>query len=301
MRRQLNEFLDSEQAGGVILLACTVLSLVLTNLPFGRSYAAIWQAVLAGQPIVHWINDGLMAVFFLLIGLELKRELSTGELASGRRALLPVVAALGGMIAPALVYALFNFGTPLHVGAGIPVATDIAFSLAVLSLLGRRVPASLKVFLTAFAVMDDLGAVLVIALFYRGAISWPFIGLTAATVLALLAMNRLRVRTLVPYLAAGVLLWYCTLHSGVHAALAGVLLAYTIPDGRENAPASRLERFLNRPVAFVILPLFALANTCLALSGTWYLALASASSIGIILGLLVGKPLVIVLSSYAVV
>ena len=181
------------------------------------------------------------------------------------------------------------------------MATDIAFSLAVLSLLGKRVPVALKVFLTAFAVIDDLGAIVVIALFYRGALSWPYLGLSVVLFTVLMAMNRLKVRPLTPFLIGGVLLWYCLLHSGVHATVAGVLLAFTIPDDGEHAPAHRLERFLTRPVAFIVLPLFALANTCLALPGDWSHALASASGIGIMLGLAIGKPLGIVLSSWAAV
>ncbi len=292
----LTEFLASERVGGIILMACTVLSLALTNLPLGDAYASLWQIGIADHPVVHWINDGLMSLFFLLIGLELKRELLSGELASIRKALLPVIAAIGGMVVPALIYALFNYGTPLQRGAGIPVATDIAFSLAVLSLLGKRVPLSLKVFLTAFAVIDDLGAVVVIALFYRGALSWSYLGAAAVIIIILLVINRLKVRALAYYLIGGLLLWLSLLHSGVHAAVAGVLLAFTIPDGGENAPAPRLERILNRPVAFIVLPLFALANTCLSLQGHWCSMLASTSSIGIMLGLIIGKPLGIMLA-----
>ena len=299
--RQFGEFLEREKAGGIILLACTVVSLLLANSPAGGYYLRLWQWAPGGHQPAYWINDGLMTVFFLLIGLELKRELLRGELASRRKALLPAVAAIGGMAVPALLYTLLNYGTPLRGGAGIPVATDIAFSLAVLSLLGKRVPVSLKVFLTAFAVIDDLGAVVVIALFYRGTLSLIHLGLSAGLFILLLVMNRLKVRALSLYVAGGVLLWYGMLHSGIHATLAGVLLAFTMPDGDEHAPAPRLERFLNRPVAFIVLPLFALANTCLVLRGDWFTGLGLTSSIGIMLGLAVGKPLGIVLSSYAAV
>jgi NhaA family Na+:H+ antiporter len=289
-----DRFFDSEKAGGNLLIACTVLSLAVANSPLGSPYLAFWQSQFGALTIEHWVNDALMAVFFLLIGLELERELYVGELSDLRSALLPVVGAVGGMLAPALIHFSLNWGTPTQAGIGIPMATDIAFALAVLAVVGSRVPASLKVFVVAFAVMDDLGAIVVIAVFYTADLSvWHLAGALAAWSV-LIVLNRCRVMSLLPYLAGGALMWFLMLKSGVHATITGVMLAFAIPfyakdDAR--SPSSRLENFLHRPVALFILPIFALANTCIVLSAELLQSLASANSIGIAAGLVVGKPL----------
>jgi len=235
--RPFQEFAQTGALGGVVLLACTVLALVWANSPWGASYFHLWEFEIAIGPasnpwvgsLHHWINDSLMAVFFLLVGLEIKRELLVGELASPRQAALPITAALGGMVVPSLLYALLNAGGPGARGWGIPMATDIAFALGVLTLLGPRVPIGLKIFLTALAIVDDMGAVAVIAVFYTQAIHGTALLLASLTVAALIALNVRGVRALTPYLVLGVLLWLALLWSGVHATVAGVLLALTIP------------------------------------------------------------------------
>jgi NhaA family Na+:H+ antiporter len=241
-----------------------------------------------------------MAVFFLLIGLELEREIYIGELSDMRRAMLPIIAALGGMVVPAGIHLSLNYGGEYQHGAGIPMATDIAFALGVLSLLGNRVPPVLKIFLTALAVIDDLGAILVIAIFYTGSVHWGSLGIVLAIFSALLILNRLKVHNLIPYVMGGIAMWYFMLSSGIHATLTGVMLAFAIPfgDGSEKSPSYILQRFLHIPVAFFILPVFALANTSLDVSGHLYQVLISSNSLGIMLGLLVGKPLGIVSFSY---
>lgn len=253
--------------------------------------------------VEHWVNDALMAVFFLLIGLELERELYNGELSDFRNALLPIFAAIGGIYLPALIHFSMNAGTPTQAGVGIPMATDIAFALGVLALLGRRVPASLKVFLTALAVMDDLGAIIVIAVFYTAQLSVAYLIAALAVFGLLVALNRtLRVMSLIPYLAGGALMWFLMLRSGVHATIAGVLLAFAIPfsakQDDEESPSHKLEHLLHKPVAFVILPVFALANTGIVISAGWVQSLWSANSTGIFGGLVVGKPLGITLLSF---
>ena len=244
-----------------------------------------------------------MAVFFLFIGLELERELYNGELSNIRKALLPIVAAIGGIAAPALIHVALNAGTPTQDGIGISMATDIAFALGVLSLLGSRVPWSLKVFLAALAVMDDLVAIMVIALFYSSEISLVYLGGALGVFASLVVLNRLRVMTLVPYLFGGGLMWLLMLQSGVHATFAGVLLAFAIPFSAvrddQASPSHRLEHVLHKPVAFVIMPIFALANTGILINPGWADDLASSNSLGIVGGLVIGKPLGIVLFSAA--
>jgi NhaA family Na+:H+ antiporter len=293
-------FFDSEKAGGILLIVFTVISLSLANSPMGEPYQHMWHVYIAGLSLEHWINDALMAIFFLLIGLELERELYNGELSNFKNALLPIFAAVGGIGAPALIHFGFNSGTSTQAGIGIPMATDIAFALGVLALLGSRVPASLKIFLTALAVMDDLGAIIVIALFYTAELSALYLFGAFAVFGLLLAINRfLRIMTLTPYLLGGALMWFLMLKSGVHATVAGVLLAFTIPfsarQDDEESPSHRLEHFLHKPVAFVILPIFALANTAIVIGGDWAQELLSENSLGIIAGLVVGKPLGITL------
>ena len=292
------DFFNSERAGGVILIICTVFSLALTNLY--PDYGYLWTTAIGGHHLVHWINDGLMTIFFLLIGLELEREVYIGELSNFKNALLPIVAAVGGMIFPALLYFIINADGGYISGIGIPMATDIAFALSVLYLLGNRIPAALKVFLTAFAVIDDLGAIVIIALFYTDTISWLNLGIASGIFVFLLALNRMKVHALWPYLILGSFMWYFMLRSGVHATISGVLLAFAIPfgNGDEHSPSYKLQHFLHKPVAFLILPLFALANTSILVSDNFYLQMGSLISLGIMAGLLVGKPLGIVLLTY---
>ncbi len=293
------DFFKSEKSGGIILICCTVASLVLTHI-FSNQYSDIWKLPIAGHTLVQWINDGLMAIFFLLIGLELEREIYIGELSNFSNALLPLFAAFGGMLVPAGIYLFFNWEGEGRAGAGIPMATDIAFALGVLSMLGNRVPVSLKIFLTALAVIDDLGAILVIAVLYTNTINLISLSAAIAIFSVLLILNRLRVHTLWPYLIGGLFMWYFMLHSGVHATITGVLLAFAIPfgSGDDKSPSYILQHVLHIPVAYFILPLFALANTCILMNGDSFHALGSTVSIGIMAGLLIGKPFGIVLFSY---
>jgi NhaA family Na+:H+ antiporter len=291
-----NKFFESEKSSGNLLIICIVLALVITNSPIGPDYLSFWQRNVGGLSLEHWINDALMAIFFLLIGLELERELYIGELSNFKNALLPIVAAIGGMVAPALIHFSLNGGTPTQNGIGIPMATDIAFALGVLAILGNRIPASLKVFVVAFAVIDDLGAIVIIAAFYTAQLSvWYLVGALAVWTL-LLALNRLfRVMSLFPYLVGGTLMWFLMLNSGIHATVAGVMLAFAIPfsakDDDQKSPSHKLEHFLHKPVAFIILPLFALANTGIAMEADWTQDLTNANSVGIAAGLIAGKPL----------
>lgn len=301
------EFLDSEQASGIILILCTLTAILLANSPAGQDFLDIWHIKLGFDwgalhllfDLEHWINDGLMAIFFLLIGLEIERELYIGELSDIKNASLPIIAALGGMVAPALVYLMFNWGTDTQNGFGIPMATDIAFALGILALAGNRIPVTLKIFLTALAIIDDLGAIVMIALFYSSDFSLMYLALAVAIFLFLLVIRRLGYRQLPVYLFFGFLMWYFILQSGIHAAIAGVLLAFAIPFGQgdESSPSYRLQHYLHRPVAFLIMPLFALANTGIVLKGTSVGQLLSPNTLGIFLGLLAGKPIGIVLFS----
>ncbi|MDQ3711618.1 MAG: Na+/H+ antiporter NhaA [Acidobacteriota bacterium] len=303
LSKTFNNFFHSEKASGILLIICTVVSLVFANSVIGGNYLSLWQMYIGGLSVEHWINDGLMAIFFLLIGLELERELYNGELSNFKNALLPIFAAIGGIALPALIHFALNNGTVTQAGIGIPMATDIAFALGVLALLGSRVPASLKVFLTALAVIDDLGAIIVIAVFYTTKFSVWFFACALVVWVSLVCLNRFgRVINLIPYLVGGVLMWFLMLQSGVHATIAGVMLAFTIPftnkEDDEEAPSHRLEHFLHKPVAFVILPLFALCNTGIVIGSDWFQGLGASNSSGIILGLLVGKPLGITLLSF---
>ena len=299
--RLYKEFFDSEKTGGLILIIMTILSMAIANSQWSREYLEFWNTKIGGHTVLHWINDGLMAIFFLLIGLELEREIYDGELSSLRNASLPIFAATGGMIVPALIFLMLNAGTPAQAGAGIPMATDIAFAIGILSLLGKRVPASLKIFLTALAVIDDLGAIVIIAVFYSGSVSVMNLLAALGIFLILIFLNRLKVINLIPYLIGGILMWIFMSKSGVHATLTGVLLAFTIPfgNGSDHSPSYRLQHFLHKPVALLILPLFALANTCLPLDGEMLAELGDNHSLGIITGLFIGKPLGIVLFSMA--
>ena len=300
LAKLFNEFFDSEKAGGFILIIATIVSLVIANSPFGNEYISFWNTDAGGHSITHWINDGLMTLFFLLIGLELEREIYCGELSNLKKASLPIFAAIGGMLIPAGLYILINTGTAFQSGAGIPMATDIAFAIGILSLLGNRVPVSLKIFLTALAVIDDLGAIIIIAVFYSSALSLTNLFIALLIFLLLIVLNRFKINNLIPYLAGGIAMWYFMLNSGVHPTITGVLLAFTIPfgDGGEKSPSYQLQHFLHKPVAFMILPLFAMANTCLPLNGSLIEGLSQPYSIGIITGLAAGKPLGVLLFSY---
>jgi len=299
MTKLFLKFFESEKAGGIVLVLVTMLSLFLANSVWQTEYIAFWHHHIGSHSLVDWINDGLMAIFFLLIGLELEREIYDGELSDIKNASLPLFGALGGMIVPAGIYLFLNFGTPTQSGAGIPMATDIAFAIGILSLLGNRVPTSLKIFLTALAVIDDLGAIMVIAIFYTKSISFFHLGIAMGIWVVLLILNRLKIRNLIPYLVGGFIMWYFMMQTGIHATITGVLVAFAIPfgNGDEKSTSYILQDFLHYPVAFFILPLFALANTCIPLGNHLIPSLLHANSIGIILGLVIGKPLGIVLFS----
>lgn len=294
------DFLESEKAGGFTLIICTIFSLVIANSIWSESYLHLWHYHFLNYSIEYWINDGLMTIFFLLIGLELKREIYIGELSNLKNTLLPIAAAIGGILIPTGLYLFLNYGTATQYGAGIPIATDIAFALGILSLLGNKVPVSLKVFLTALAVIDDLGAILIIAVFYTKTLLWNNLLIALGIFVFLLLLNRLKVRNLIPYLIGGLVMWFYMLNSGVHATITGVLLAFTIPYGNGSKTSSShiLQHFLHKPVAFIILPLFALANTAIQLNPDWHYALKQQYTLGIALGLLVGKPIGIWIFSF---
>ena len=294
------EFFRSEKTGGLLLILVTLVSLLIANSSFGDGYIGFWNTYIGGHSIVHWINDGLMTIFFLLIGLELEREIYNGELSNFQNASFPFLSAIGGLFFPAAIFMLLNFGLPTQDGAGIPMATDIAFAIGILSLLGKRVHATLKIFLTALAVIDDLGAIIIIAIFYTNELSAMNLFISLGIFGLLLALKRMKVWNLIPYLLGGVAMWSFMLNSGVHATITGVLLAFAIPfgDSNEHSPSFKLEHAIHKPVAFFILPLFALANTCIPIAADWYNNLADHNSLGIILGLVIGKPVGIFLISF---
>ncbi|MCK0547023.1 Na+/H+ antiporter NhaA [Pseudomonas syringae] len=290
----ITRFFAAESAGGLVLMAAALAALIVANSPLADSYFAALHAVFAGLSVSHWINDGLMAIFFMLVGLEIKREVLAGQLASWSQRALPGFAALGGMVVPALIYVAFNWGRPDNIGGwAIPAATDIAFALGVLSLLGKRVPLSLKIFLSALAILDDLGAVLIIALFYTSDLSIPMLLAALGSIAALVALNRLGVKKLLPYLVLGALLWFFMLQSGIHATLAGVALALCIPLGKPDeearSPLLHLEEKLHPWVAFAVVPIFGFANAGVSLSGITADKLVDPVPLGVALGLLVGK------------
>ncbi|AAO57981.1 Na+/H+ antiporter NhaA [Pseudomonas syringae group genomosp. 3] len=290
----IKRFFAAEAAGGLILMAAALAALIVANSPLADSYFAALHTVLAGMSVEHWINDGLMAIFFMLVGLEIKREMLAGQLASWSQRALPGFAALGGMVVPALIYVAFNWGQPETIGGwAIPAATDIAFALGVLSLLGKRVPLSLKIFLSALAILDDLGAVLIIALFYTSDLSIPMLLAALGSIAVLVALNRLGVKKLLPYLLIGALLWFFMLQSGIHATLAGVALALCIPLGKADEEASspllHLEEKLHPWVAFAVVPIFGFANAGVSLAGITVDKLVDPVPLGVALGLLIGK------------
>jgi len=301
------EFFESEKASGILLIFSAVAAMILANSPLGERFIEFWHVKLGWDfgvvhlrySIGHWVNDGLMAVFFLMIGLEIEREFYIGELSDIKNARLPIFAAVGGVIIPALIHFLFNRGTATQSGFGIPMATDIAFALGVLALLGNKAPLSLKVFLTAFAIIDDLIAILVIALFYSSDFSLGYLALAAGVFFFLLLLNLRKIYWIPIYLIFGLVMWYAILQSGIHASIAGVLLAFVIPfgDGGEKSPSYGLQHILHKPVAFIIMPIFALANTGVLLIGGSASSFITPNTIGIFIGLLFGKPLGITLFS----
>ncbi|THV60697.1 Na+/H+ antiporter NhaA [Chryseobacterium candidae] len=291
-------FFNNSQSSGIILIFCVLISLLIAN----SSAAEDFQLFLnqkAGThlfgleyPISIWINDGLMAVFFLLVGLEIKRELVEGELSSFKNASLPIFAAVGGMLVPAVIYSIFNTGTEYSNGWGIPMATDIAFSLAIISMLGKKIPNSIKIFLAALAIVDDLGAILVIAIFYTEQIHWSYLLLSFGVTALLFMLNFLKVTKTVFYIIPGLFLWYFLHHSGIHATIAGVVLAFSIPTNASNveiSPLEKLEHQLHIPVSFLIMPIFALTNTNITFSSEMVAGVTSTLGLGIICGLVLGK------------
>jgi len=288
-------FFKSGQVGGFLLLICVAVSLLIANSSLKESFETFLETKLGfgtiNYSILAWVNDALMAIFFLLVGLEIKRELVEGELSSVKSAALPVVAALGGMFVPALVYTLFNKGTATASGWGIPMATDIAFALAIISMLGKNVPASLKIFLAALAIVDDLGAILVIAIFYTNQIHFEYLAIAGGVLMLLALMNYLGVKSIVFYIIPGIFLWYFIHHSGIHATIAGVLLAFTIPTNETDvlSPLEKLEHALTIPVNYLIMPVFALANTNITIEKEMFKGLISPLGFGIIIGLFAGK------------
>ncbi|WP_306551742.1 Na+/H+ antiporter NhaA [Daejeonella sp.] len=306
--KPFKDFLKSEQIGGVILIICVIVSLIIANSNLGAAFENLLSTKIGFSSLAIplefsvslWINDGLMAIFFLLVGLEIKREIIEGELSSPQKAAMPIFAALGGMIFPASIYALINSNTPTIDGWGIPMATDIAFALGVISLLGKRVPSSLKIFLAALAIADDLGAILVIAIFYTNELHWMQLLYSAGILIALIALNRFGIKKLIYYIIPGFFLWYFVHHSGIHATIAGVLIALTIPTNtvKEESPLEKLEHLLVRPVNFLIMPIFALANTNIRFENKMIDGLSSPLGLGIICGLALGKPIGVSLFSW---
>ncbi|MEX0336167.1 Na+/H+ antiporter NhaA [Vibrio tubiashii] len=291
----IRDFFKLESAGGILLVIAAAIAMTIANTSLNDAYQGFLHTYVLGMSVSHWINDGLMAVFFLLIGLEVKRELLEGALKSKETAIFPAIAAVGGMVAPALVYLMFNYGDAQAVqGWAIPAATDIAFALGIMALLGKRVPVSLKVFLLALAIIDDLGVVVIIALFYTGDLSTTALAVGFAMTAALFMLNAKKVTKLTPYIIVGAILWFAVLKSGVHATLAGVVIGFAIPlKGKkgEHSPLKHMEHALHPYVAFGILPLFAFANAGISLEGVSMDGLTSMLPLGIALGLLVGKPL----------
>ena len=292
-------FFDSEKVAGLILVFCTVISLLIANSSVGDNYIHLmhqkinlsFSFISLNYSVEHWVNDGLMAIFFLMVGLEVERELYVGELADFKKAILPFAGAVGGICIPALIHFMLNSGTATQPGFAIPMATDIAFALGILALAGNKVPVAVKVFLTALAIIDDIGAIIVIAFFYTKTVYFNYLLLSGGILAALFVLNRLRVKNLLFYIIPGIIMWYCLLKSGVHATIAGVLLAFVIPfnnDGDKNV-SYHLQHFLHKPVAFIIVPIFALVNTAILLPSNVAQSLSTSNSLGIIAGLAIGK------------
>lgn len=305
MKLKLKSIFGSEQSSGVILIICVIFSLLIANSSAGELFAELlahpfgFESLHLQYSLATWINDGLMAVFFLLVGLEIKREILEGELSDIKKASLPIFAAIGGMLVPALIYFAINHDTEYHAGWGIPMATDIAFSLAILSLLGKRVPISLKVFLAALAIVDDLGAILVIAIFYTTSLHWLYLGYCLAIVVLLIILNLKKVSQPIFYIIPGLLLWYFMHHSGIHATIAGVILAFCIPNKTNRGSLlKRIEHSLHKPVSYFIMPVFAFANTNIMIDPQVFNNFFNPLSYGIMGGLIFGKFIGISLFSY---
>lgn len=299
--KYFQQFLISTQSSGILLIICVIVSLLIANSSIGVEFESILQTKLGPYSLSMWINDGLMAVFFLLVGLEIKREVIKGELSNFKSASLPIFAAIGGMVMPALIYFGLNHGTHYENGWGIPMATDIAFSLAIVSMIGKKVPASVKIFLAALAIVDDLGAIVVIAIFYTEQLHWLYLGISGAIIAGLIALNFFKVKQIWLYLLPGAALWYCMHHSGIHATIAGVLLAFTIPindSETEASPLEKLEHKLHLPVNYIIMPVFALANTNIAFKTGMVDGLFTRFGYGVIGGLVLGKVIGINLFSF---
>lgn len=302
------QFFRTGSASGIIIFICVILSLVIANTSLATSFQSLLDVQLGyTSESLHlryslqlWINDGLMAIFFLMVGLEIKREMVEGELSTPKKALLPIICAIGGAVVPAIIYTILNKNQPTAGGWGIPMATDIAFALAIISMLSKRVPASLKIFLAALAIVDDLMAILVIAIFYAGELHTTYLLYSVAILVLMFMLNKLKVKSLFFYLVPGIVLWYFVHHSGIHATIAGVLTALFIPTTptAEESPLERLEHILTTPVNFLIVPLFALANTNITFQNEMVGGLISPLGLGIILGLVLGKPVGILLVSW---
>ncbi|MGE0498877.1 MAG: Na+/H+ antiporter NhaA [Ramlibacter sp.] len=314
LRQAANQFIHSQSLGGVVLALAAIVALIVSNSPWSAAYERLLglpgevrvgtDLLVLAKPLLVWVNDLWMAVFFFLVGLEIKREMIEGDLASRSQALLPAGAAVGGMMVPALVYTAINWGDAVALrGWAIPAATDIAFALGILVLLGSRVPASLKVFLTAVAIIDDLGAILIIAFFYTADLSPLMLGVGGVGVLVLLALNRLRVMAVGPYVVVGLIIWLCVLKSGIHATLAGVITALAIPltDGKGGSPLKRAEHALHPWVAFAVLPMFAFVNAGVSLDGVSWRTLGQSVPLGIAAGLVLGKAVGVFGASWALI
>ena len=307
LSKYFQQFFHSSKSSGIVLIICVMVSLIIANTSLSEGFQTLLNSKL-GTDIFHlnysvsvWINDGLMAIFFLLVGLEIKRELVEGELSDIKKASLPIFAAIGGMLVPALIYVAYNHDTDFKNGWAIPMATDIAFSLAIISLLGKSVPSSLKIFLSALAIVDDLGAIIVIALFYTESIDWLSLGICGGITILLILLNKIGTERLIFYIIPGIFLWYFMHHSGIHATIAGVILAFTIPTNisqTEASPLEKMEQKLHLPVSFVIMPLFALANTNITFQKEILDGFVNPLSLGIIGGFFVGKVLGINLFSF---
>ena len=296
------EFFSNSQSSGILLVFCVLISLMIANSSVSAGFQSFLDQAWGPYSVSVWINDGLMAVFFLLVGLEIKRELLDGELSNFKNASLPILAAIGGMLVPAVIFTLFNHGTEYSKGWAIPMATDIAFSLAIISMLGKSVPSAVKVFLAALAIVDDLGAIVVIAIFYTDEIHWNYLLYSGIIVAILAVLNFLKVKKHIFYLIPGCVLWYFMHHSGIHATIAGVILAFCIPaskaDNEEASPLEKLEHFLHIPVSYAIMPIFALANTNITFKEGMVDGLFSNFGYGIVFGLILGKLIGINLFSF---
>ena len=296
------EFFSNSQSSGILLVFCVLISLMIANSSASAGFQSFLDQAWGPYSVSVWINDGLMAVFFLLVGLEIKRELLDGELSNFKNASLPIFAAIGGMLVPAAIFTLFNHGTEYSKGWAIPMATDIAFSLAIISMLGKSVPSAVKVFLAALAIVDDLGAIVVIAIFYTDEIHWNYLLYSGIIVAILAVLNFLKVKKHIFYLIPGCVLWYFMHHSGIHATIAGVILAFCIPaskaDNEEASPLEKLEHFLHIPVSYAIMPIFALANTNITFKAGMVDGLFSNFGYGIVFGLILGKLIGINLFSF---